>query len=67
MPGGQDMIVGQNAPAADGVRRCSIFGQKLEQASVGTPSHWVTPTGGGYFFVPSISAIPDMIAKRDEG
>jgi Dyp-type peroxidase family len=62
MPGGNDMVVGQNAPAEDGVRRCGIFGSGLEQAEVKTAKQWVIPTGGGYFFVPSISALRDVLA-----
>jgi hypothetical protein len=27
-----------------------------------TKDEWVTPTGGGYFFAPSISAIRDVLA-----
>ena len=63
MPGGNDMVIGQNAAAADGVRRCTIFGSGLQQAEVRTPTQWVIPTGGGYFFVPSISALRDVIAR----
>jgi len=63
MPGGNDMLIGQNAPAKDGIRRCAVFGQGLQQASVSTDQQWVIPTGGGYFLLPSISAIRDVIAK----
>jgi hypothetical protein len=63
MPGGNDMIVGQNAPTQSGVRRCGIFGSELQQAQVEAPGQWVIPTGGGYFFVPSISALRDVIAQ----
>ena len=62
MPGGNDMIVGQNAATADGVRRCAIFGSGLEQARIDAVRQWVIPTGGGYFFVPSISALRNVIA-----
>jgi Dyp-type peroxidase family len=63
MPGGHDMVIGQNAAARDGVRRCAIFGSGLQQAEVRATSQWVVPTGGGYFFVPSISALRDVIAR----
>jgi Dyp-type peroxidase family len=63
MPGGNDMIVGQNAPTQNGARRCGIFGSELQQAQVEASGQWVIPTGGGYFFVPSISALRDVIAQ----
>jgi Dyp-type peroxidase family len=61
-PSGHDMIVGQNAPISDGVRRCVLFGSGLQQAIVEADGRFVTPTGGGYFFVPSVSALTDVIA-----
>ena len=63
MPGGNDMIVGQNAAAEGGVRRCTIFGSGLQQEQVSAPNQWVIPTGGGYFFVPSITALREVIAR----
>jgi len=63
MPGGNDMIVGQNAAAEHDVRQCTIFGGGLQQAQVSAANQWVIPTGGGYFFVPSISALRDVIAR----
>jgi Dyp-type peroxidase family len=63
MPGGNDMVIGQNAAAQNGVRRCAIFGSGLEQAEVRAAKQWVMPTGGGYFFVPSISALREVIAR----
>ncbi|MGO4513538.1 hypothetical protein AB4Z51_41880 [Bradyrhizobium sp. 2TAF36] len=61
-PSGHDMIVGQNAAAADGVRRCGIFGKGLQQARVEADGEFVTASGGGYFFVPSITALGTVIA-----
>jgi Dyp-type peroxidase family len=61
-PGGNDMIVGQNAAAMDGVRRCILFGGGLQQAQVESAGQFVTASGGGYFFVPSISTLADVIA-----
>jgi hypothetical protein len=62
MPGGHDMLIGQNGQEGEGrVRRCTLFGKGLQQAEVETNKEWVIPTGGGYFFVPSISALRDVI------
>jgi Dyp-type peroxidase family len=66
-PSGHDMIVGQNAPVSDGVRRCVLFGSGLQQAQVEAPHQFVTPTGGGYFFVPAISALAGVIAPPNAG
>ena len=62
MPGGHDFIIGQNSAVPDGIRKCVIFGKGAAQAEVMAPSQFVIPTGGGYFFVPSLSAIRDVIA-----
>jgi deferrochelatase/peroxidase EfeB len=51
-PGGHDMIVGQNAATADGVRRCLLFGSGLQQAQAEAAGQFVTASGGGYFFIP---------------
>ena len=62
MPGGHDMLIGQNGQEGEGrVRRCTLFGKGLEHAEMETDKEWVIPTGGGYFFVPSVSALRDVI------
>lgn len=63
MPGGNDMLVGQNAPTRDGVRRCMLFGSGLAQAEVSSGAQWVIPTGGGYFFVPSLSTLREILTS----
>jgi deferrochelatase/peroxidase EfeB len=63
MPGGNDMVVGQNTPARNAIRRCSLFGTGFAQAEVRAAGQFVVPTGGGYFFVPSLSALSSVLAK----
>ena len=61
--GGNDMLVGQNAAAPGGVRRCTLFGSGLQQEPVAADRQWVIPTGGGYFFVPSLGALREVLAR----
>jgi Dyp-type peroxidase family len=64
-PTGNDMFVGQNnSPGQGRVRRCTLFGTGLQPAEFSTDQDWVIPSGGGYFFVPSISAIGDVLAAQ---
>jgi Dyp-type peroxidase family len=63
MPGGHDILVGQNdTPSESRVRRCVIFGSSAEEAHLATDAEWIVPTGGGYFFIPSINALRTVIA-----
>jgi Dyp-type peroxidase family len=62
-PSGHDMVVGQNGQPGQGRERsCVLFGSGHEQATVSTAKDFVLPTGGGYFFSPSISAVRDVLA-----
>ena len=59
--GGNDMIIGQTATQARSIDLQPIVtGQPGE--SVTALTQFVKPTGGGYFFAPSISAIRDVLA-----
>ena len=65
LPGGHDILVGQNdAPGENRERRCTLFGQQIQQATLSTDAQWIVPTGGGYFFVPSIGALKDVLSKK---
>lgn len=65
-PGGHDMLVGQNGVVGQGrVRQCSLSGVPGGIAEVKTAAEWVKPTGGGYFFSPSLSALRDVISPAD--
>ena len=59
--GGFDPIIGQNG--REGVRTRYIdFPTPRGTVRLKFKSEWVTPTGGGYFFAPTISAIRDVLA-----
>lgn len=66
LPGGDDLIVGMNGrPGERRERRCVIFGNGAAAAIVTTGpegGEWVIPTGGGYFFAPSLSAIREVLS-----
>jgi Dyp-type peroxidase family len=58
--GGHDLLVGQNhaAPAA---QRGALLRTPQGEAPLQTIADWVIPTGGGYFFAPSISALRSFV------
>lgn len=62
-PSGFDMVIGENGyPGEDRNRQCVLFGAGAAQGTVSTDSDFVIPTGGGYFFSPSIGALRDLLA-----
>jgi Dyp-type peroxidase family len=63
MPGGHDFIIGQNsAPDEAQVRKCVLFDSSTKPVEVTTDRQWVIPTGGGYFFLPSIYALEKVLS-----
>jgi len=62
---GHDPIVGQNTNLQENrVRTWALPVQQQDgsvtKISIELPMDWVIPTGGGYFFIPSISALRDL-------
>lgn len=57
--GGHDPIIGQKP---DGSRTFEIAGVGGLRASLTLPQPWVVPTGGVYFFAPSIAALKGVLA-----
>lgn len=62
-PGGFDMMIGQNGmPGDHRERSCTVFGEGANSATLVTMKDFVVPTGGGYFFSPSVSALKEVLA-----
>jgi Dyp-type peroxidase family len=65
-PGGHDMLAGRVPPAGQGPRQCTIFGAQGQQQKVIAGKPFITSTGGGYFFVPSLDAIDCVLLAEGE-
>jgi Dyp-type peroxidase family len=63
-PSGFDMLIGQNgSPGAGRARSSVLFGEQAATATLSTTADFVIPTGGGYFFSPSIHALKEILGK----
>jgi deferrochelatase/peroxidase EfeB len=60
--GGHDLLVGQGNSGSNQTRICRLKSSQGSQAEIRTLGRWVIPTGGGYFFAPSLSALRHFAA-----
>lgn len=62
-PSGHDLFVGQNGqPGQQRTRSTTLINGDAGTATVTATDQYVIPTGGGYFFSPSISAIATVLS-----
>jgi len=59
--GGFDPIIGQNGRRGSRVRFIDVP-TAAGTVRISMKNEWVTPTGGGYFFAPSLSAIRNVLS-----
>jgi deferrochelatase/peroxidase EfeB len=60
--GGHDPIIGESAGTAGRARRFELVDGNGNMCVATLMNEYLTPTGGGYFFAPSIGAIRDCLA-----
>jgi len=64
-PGGHDPVIGQHRDQeGNRIRQVEIQGNDGSTEVINIPLEWVTPTGGGYFFAPSLSALKTVLSAR---
>ena len=59
--GGFDIIIGQNGSGAGRERTVDLPAQGKPSQTLTFQPEWVIPTGGGYFFAPSIDALAEVL------
>jgi Dyp-type peroxidase family len=65
-PAGHDPLIGQAHVDSNRTRRFLIrgrVGDGMVDETLELPRDWVVPTGGGYFFTPSISALVQVLSR----
>ncbi|MFI6094796.1 Dyp-type peroxidase [Lentzea sp. NPDC051213] len=63
-PGGMDLLIGRRGSSLSGrTRSLVLVGSNGERATLTTTLDWVVPTGGGYFFAPSLTALRDVLSR----
>jgi Dyp-type peroxidase family len=60
-PAGQDPVIGQNSSVHNRSRVFTLRGSDGNFESVTVPSDFIVPTGGDYFFTPSITAVKAVL------
>jgi Dyp-type peroxidase family len=61
--GGEDPLIGNGDEANARHRFVDIRGAENTSETLELPVDWVIPTGGGFFFSPSISAVHDVLGR----
>lgn len=61
--GGEDPIIGQAARSAGAQRTFTVRAPGQQPVTLTVQEDFVTPTGGGFFFSPSISTITNVLGK----